>query len=541
MKNVKPFTLVLLLGALLLVGGTVTGQERGIAGSEDQELVVSITPSEIVFDPHHAYSASEAQLFTAIYEGLVTYDPRTLEPIPAAAQSWTVSPNGRVYTFTIRESARFWDGRPVRAQDFRNSWLRLIDPSERAEYASLFDIIQGAEAFRTGRSADPESVGIRALSSTQLQVTLEEPAAHFLKILCHHSFVPIHPLMLSGGDWNNLTEVPGSGPYYVASRNEREMVLLRNELYWDRANIVLPKIRYVMIEDPNMVSQMFNKGQIDWIAGDFSFELINNMDTLVYAPMFATQYFYFSLREESWKDSRVRKALALLVPWDEVRRNAAIPASTLVPPIPGYPQVQGVVSGSDDEAMKLLAEAGYPEGRGLPTLTFLLPAGAEEIRRMAAVMASVWKEKLDLEISISQVPYEQYFARVNTDPFTIATLIWIGDFADPLTFLQLWTGSSNLNNAGFTDEEFDRLVKRSMGQRGEERYATLADAERRLLDGAAVLPISHTPSVNMIDTEIIDGWYPNPLDIHPFKFMKFAEFTPIPGIVLAPGPNGAGG
>lgn len=540
MKNVDSVTLVL-LGALLLAGGAAAGQERDIAGSEDQELVVSLTPSEIVFDPHHAYSASEAQLFTAIYEGLVTYEPRTLEPIPAAAQSWSVSPDGRVYTFTIRESARFWDGRPVRAQDFRNSWLRLLDPSERAEYASLFDIIRGAEAFRTGRTADPESVGIRALSSTQLQVTLEEPAAHFLKILCHHSFVPIHPLMLDGGEWNGLTEVPGNGPYYVATRNGSEMVLLRNELYWDRANIVLPKIRYVFIESPDTVSQMFNKGQIDWITGDFSFELINNIDTLVYAPMFATQYFYFAQREEAWKDPQVRKALTLLVPWEEVRRNAAIPATTLVPPIPGYPQVQGIVSGSDEEAMKLLAEAGYPEGDGLPPLVFLLPSGSEEMRRMAAVMASAWKEKLDLEISISQVPFDQYFARVNTDPFTIATLTWIGDFADPLTFLQLWTSSSNLNTAGFSDEEFDRLVKNSFGQRGEARYATLADAERRLLDSAAVLPIGHTPSVNMIDTEIIDGWYPNPLDIHPFKFMKFAEFTSIPGIVLGPGRSGVGG
>lgn len=540
MKNVDSVTLVL-LGALLFAGGAAAGQERDIAGSEDQELVVSLTPSEIVFDPHHAYSASEAQLFTAIYEGLVTYEPRTLEPIPAAAQSWSVSPDGRVYTFTIRESARFWDGRPVRAQDFRNSWLRLLDPSERAEYASLFDIIRGAEAFRTGRTADPESVGIRALSSTQLQVTLEEPAAHFLKILCHHSFVPIHPLMLDGGEWNGLTEVPGNGPYYVATRNGSEMVLLRNELYWDRANIVLPKIRYVFIENPDTVSQMFNKGQIDWITGDFSFELINNIDTLVYAPMFATQYFYFSQREEAWKDPQVRKALTLLVPWEEVRRNAAIPATTLVPPIPGYPQVQGIVSGSDEEAMKLLAEAGYPEGDGLPPLVFLLPSGSEEMRRMAAVMASAWKEKLDLEISISQVPFDQYFVRVNTDPFTIATLTWIGDFADPLTFLQLWTSSSNLNTAGFSDEEFDRLVKNSFGQRGEARYSALADAERRLLDSAAVLPIGHTPSVNMIDTEIIDGWYPNPLDIHPFKFMKFAEFTSIPGIVLSTGRSGVGG
>jgi peptide/nickel transport system substrate-binding protein/oligopeptide transport system substrate-binding protein len=108
---------------------------------------------------------------------------------------------------------------------------------------------------------------------------------------------------------------------------------------------------------------------------------------------------------------------------------------------------------------------------------------------------------------------------------------WIGDFADPLTFLQMWISDSNVNDAGFSDPRYDELIDRSMVQSGTQRYETLSSAEEILLQSGTVLPISHSPSINLIDLRAVNGWYPNPLDIHPFRYLEFTDRVPVPGVV----------
>jgi peptide/nickel transport system substrate-binding protein/oligopeptide transport system substrate-binding protein len=185
--------------------------------------------------------------------------------------------------------------------------------------------------------------------------------------------------------------------------------------------------------------------------------------------------------------------------------------------------------------MTLLEESGFPKGKGLPPLLIKIPDGMESMRQ-ASVMAAAWKE-WGITTEIKTYPYAQYFEILKDGDYTLGTMTWIADFADPLAFLQMWMSSSNLNSGKYADSAYDDLIRKSMSQSGEERYKTLSEAESILLRTAQVLPIGHNPAINLIDLQFIDGWYQNPLDIHPFKYLTFAPYKPLKGVVSLPLPG----
>ncbi|MDR1625011.1 MAG: peptide ABC transporter substrate-binding protein [Spirochaetia bacterium] len=501
------------------------------------EFVVAYSPTGLVFNPLKSYASTEAQIFTAMYEGLVAYSPSSLDPVPAVARSWDVSADGKTYTFRLREDARYTNGDTLSAEDFRASWLKFLDPQSEAEYSFLYDIIRGARGYRTGANPDPESVGIKALSPSLLQVVLEEPATHFLKILCHHSFLPVHPSMLAHEDWNSLPEIIGNGAYRLVRHDAQHILFEKNPYYWDAANVKIPTLRIVFVEDADETIRRFNDYDIHWVAGAPTLDGILYRDTIIINPLFATSYFYFANFAPPWNDEKIRRALALLVPWDKVRSKSFqfLPADTLVPSIPRYPAPETITETKREEALALLLDGGFPEGRGLPPLLIKIPEDAES-RRLASAMAEAWKEQ-GIESKIKAYPFSQYFEVLKDGGFTLAAMTWIADFADPLAFLQMWTSSNNLNSGKYTDPAYDELIRKSMGQSGEERYKTLSLAESVLLKTGQVLPVGHNPALNLIDLQFIDGWYQNPLDIHPFKHLGFAPYKPLKGVVrFSPAP-----
>ncbi len=515
-----------------ILGSVVTAQESEPENQRaDDELTVSLLPTKLELDPVKSFTSTEGQIFTALYEGLVSYHPMTLDPIPAVAQRWEVGPNGRVYRFYLRPDARYWNGDQVTAAHFRDAWFAHIEPDSESSYGFLFDVIEGARAYRTGQEEGPETIGIEAESETVLVVRLAEPANHFLDILCHHSFVPIHPDMQGVSDWNEMDTVLGNGPYYITDRGDNELILTRNEVYWDRGNVAIPRIRFTFREDYEGVTEDFNKGLIDWVMSGMSLQNVDRPFGVSINPMFATSYFYFSTDSLPGSDPRVREALAKLVPWPDVRSDELYftPATNLVPEIPNYPDVEGITEQQVDEAMELLSEAGYPNGEGIPEITVTIP-DTEDNRRVARIFKESWESRLNVTVSIDSVVWDRYFDYVEEADYDMATLSWIGDYADPLTFLQMWTTDSNLNNAGFSSSEFDELVNEATVEAGRRRNSSLAEAETILLSSALVLPISHSPAINLIDMAGIGGWHQNPLDVHPFKHLRFRAGDPVPGV-----------
>ncbi|MCL2243420.1 MAG: peptide ABC transporter substrate-binding protein [Treponema sp.] len=500
------------------------------------ELTVTFSKQDIELDFRKSYFASEAQIYTAIYEGLFSYHPFTLEPVAAVAERWALSEDKKQWTFTLRQSARFWNGDPVRAEDFRAAWISLLEPERESPYSSLFDIIEGARDFRNGIEKDPAKVGIIASDRRTLVVKLNSPASFFPAMLCHHSFSPIHSSMLnrkwSPSETSDWTPPVSNGPFRINTMDEKSIVLLKNEQYWDRRNVSLNKLIIKLTETAEEASVLWNTGEARWIAGDVNVESLTDRSGIQVNVMFATHYYYIRSDIRPWNDARVRRAMTLVLPWEEIRSAYSLPADTLIFPITGYPRVEGISETNYEEAQRLMSEAGYPGGARMPDLVIRLTP-SREASRIGGLMAVAWKEILGFNVRVEVIPYERYFQSMKENGYTIGSSTWIGDFADPYTFLQMWRRDSNLNDARYNDADYEALIEKSMLEEGNARLTTLANAEKLLLDRGVVLPISYSPALNIVDTAELEGWYPNALDIHPFKYISFRTFTPLPGVVLA--------
>ena len=505
--------------------------------SNRAELTVVFSKNDIELDLRKSYMASEAQLYTAIYEGLFSYHPLTLEPVPAAVEKWELSPDKKQWTFTIKQNARFSNGDSLRAEDFRAAWISLLEPGRQSPYSSLFDIIEGARDFRNGIEKNGEKVGVLAPDEKTLVVKLISPASFFPAMLCHHSFSPIHPSMLKRTNWslgaNKAAWSPPvcNGPYRIESMNDERIVFVKNAEYWDRRRVSLEKITVRFSESAENASAMWNSGEGRWIAGDVDIESLTDRSGIQMNVMFATHYYYIRCADKPWNDARVRRAMVLVLPWEEIRSGLFLPAQTLIYPITGYPKVQGISETNYEEAEKLMKEAGFAGGVGMPELVIRLNP-SREAARIGALMAGAWKEKLGINVRVEIIPYERYLQSMKESGYVIGSSTWIGDFADPYTFLQMWRRDSNLNEARHDDAEYEALIEKSMLEEGETRLATLADAEKLLLDRGVVLPISYSPALNIVDTNEVDGWYPNALDIHPFKYLSFKSLRPLPGVAV---------
>ncbi len=482
-------------------------------------------------DPLHVYTTTGLEISTGIYEGLVTYHPLTMEPLPGVAKRWEISQDGLKYRFFLRENALYNNGTPVKAKDFVNSWIRMLKPSNRAEYSFLFDIIKGAKDFRTGRITDPEKVGIKAVSDKELDVELEKPASYFLKLLCHTAFSPVYPGYLKEDSWNGKGIIIGNGPYLMYKRDSKEIVLKKNNLYWDAKNVKIGTIVIKFMNDATKISKEFQKGEIQW-SDDWDSKIIKNTNDIVAHPSFGTGYFFFITDKKPWNDYRVRKGISLLIPWKQLRKKLfLLPTSTLVPSIPGYPKLHGLEEKDEKAAFTLLKEAGYENGKGLPDIRIkvIKDTGAQD---MAKEIKKIWEKTLPLKVKIESYDFNTYVKKIKKGDCTMGASTWIGDFADPLTFLNLWTSSSNLNDAKYSNKEYDKLIEESDSISGEKRYKLLSEAEKILLDQVVVIPLYNAPSFNLIDLDSIGGWFPNPLNIHPLKYLYYKKATLPPGVVL---------
>ncbi len=492
-------------------------------GDTPTKLTIAFTGGDLTLDPLHSYRTTELQIATGIYEGLVSYDPETLQPVPGVAYRWEISENARRYEFFLRKRARFSNGDPVTAEDFRQSWLRILDPEDEGEYSFLFDVIAGARSYRKGETDNPVSVGIKAPDPQTLIVELEQPAAHFLSMLAHMTFVPVHESYRNRSGWEWSAPLITNGAFSPSKLNGDTLLLEKNPQYWDHWNVALSEIGLDFSDDTQAITESLLNDQVHWaVTADMSM-LEDDRYTQV-SPLFATSYLYFRSDSKPWNDERVRKGLALLVRWNQIRSSISqFPTSTLVPRMGDYPEVTGLEEQNVQKGLELLEEAGFPEGRGLPTIVFLMIPGTTAAQA-ATQIATAWREYLSVDVDMEMVAWSEYSQRVEEGGFTVGSSTWIGDFADPLAFLQMWTAGSRLNDARFAGEGYDRIIDKAMSELDEERYKLLAEAEEKLLtDDVVVLPLAHTLSVNFIDREKIGGWYPNLLDVHPFKYLRFRE------------------
>ena len=472
-------------------------------------------------NPQTTSYASDAQMLTGLYEGLFTYDPVNLSPTYAIATDYRISRDKKRWTFTINANACFSNGEKITAADVRDSWLRLLS-TPNAPYASLLDVIVGAEAYRTGKGSADE-VAIYANTESSLSIHLIKPANYLPRVLCHSAFSIVH---------RNPTVY--SGPFYLDDMQAGYYSLKKNEYYWDKDSVELDQIVFYQSNDEIENAYYFNTGIADWVTASLDTSYLIDKNAFHYNAEFATSYFFFKADDSVWSYPEFRTALFEAVPWEELRKDYYVQAQTFVYPLSGYPEINGYSYTDAAEAKNLMDAArekyGIAQDKTL-TLLFEMPENSVSSERLA-LLSDAWAP-LGVELQVRTKTAYEYYGNVRASNANMFIYTWIGDFADPLAFLELFRGDSTLNDSGWKNAEYDRLINEAAGAGDEERYKLLGQAETILLDSCMVIPVHHPVISNVIDKNTCGGWTENAFDIHPLKYLyKKTAATTVPNVVM---------
>ncbi len=480
----------------------------------DKSFIILESQTTHNLNPQLTSHSDDVQILTGLYEGLFTYNPQSLEPVPAVASNYKISRDKKRWTFKINPEACFSNGEKITADSVRKSWIQMLK-NPAAPYVSLLDVVEGAAKFRNGQCTE-EEVGIYAVDVNTLLIHLEKPANYLPKLLCHTAFSVVYP-----------TEGVYSGPYVLSEQNENITVLTKNPYYWDKENVFMEQITFIQSSDRDENAYFYNTGMVDLVSAVIDYDKIINKNTIQFNAQFGTSYFFFRSaakkgQEKSiWDIKEFRQALLEAIPWERVRQNYYFPAETYVYPLKGYPNVEGFNYTDTIEAKKIMDAArekyGIPKDKKIPLL-MELPQNSfskEDLK----VYADAWKE-LGVTLKIKETPGYMYYEGLANSKADICSYSWIGDFVDPLAFLELFRSDSSLNDSGWKNEKFDELLEKAAIVSDTERYNLLGQAESLLLDECVVIPLQHPPALNIVNTEEITGWSPNAFDLHPLKYIK---------------------
>ncbi|GHV02300.1 ABC transporter substrate-binding protein [Spirochaetia bacterium] len=526
-KGVIVAVLALCAAGALFAGG---GQAKTTAGSKSGTEFIIGNGTEIQsLDPTQIEGVPESRVNRAIFEGLVGYDPHTNKAVPGVAESWTVSADGTVLTFKIRNGVTWSDGTPITAQTFVDSWLYELNPTTASKYAYMPGmVVKGADKYNT-QGGQPSDVAIRAVDERTFEVTLVGNAPYAIDMMAHYAFnpLPMHVINRYGADWIKKENIVSNGPFVLQEWIPNDhLTILANDKYWNKANVFLTKITYLPIEDTNTAFQAYRNGEIDW-STNIPLALIDELklrDDYQVAPQMGSYFYYVNVNHPILKDVRIRKALSMgfdrqeLI--DRVVKGGQLPGYSLAPPIGDY---KPATSAPMDvaAAKQLLVEAGYPNGQGLPTFTIMYNT-LDSHKVIAEYMQQAWKNNLGVNVVLQNLEWATFLEERKTSRMELGRAGWIADYADAQNFLDLLITGGGNNDGGYSDPEYDRLIRRaSTLPGGAERDQVLHDAEALAITrDQAVIPIYYYVSQNIIDLSKWDGWYPTPQDVHPWTGIK---------------------
>jgi len=524
------------LGVCLFVFAGCARERPVDAAAARNVLLIGNGPAPQSLDPHVSTGTSELNIQMALFEGLVAPHPETLEPLPAVAREWEFSEDGLTCTFYLREAARWSDGKPVVAADFVAAWRRALDPRQGTPYAYMLYVIEGAEALNQGKPDTAEHLGVRAKGERTLELRLSRPVPYLMSLLMHPVWYPVpsHALSEGGtadlsGPWTQEEGFIGNGPFVLAGESPGQFIeVSRNPHYWDRGTVALNGIRFHVFDDPAAEERAYLAGQLHVTdalpPARVGAYMKRNDPALRIDPYLGTYYILPNSRQGVLGDRRVRRALSLAIDRhalvDNLLGAGQRAAGGFVPDnMPGY-GAEFPVLHAPDEAKRLLAEAGYPEGTGFPVLEYLFNS-SESHRKIAEALQSMWASVLGIEVRLVNQEWRTYLQRRANGDFQLARAVWIGDYPEPSTFLDLWTSGSGNNWIGWTHPEYDSLIQRaSLSMEPETRMELYRQAESVLLQEDAVIPLYYYVTAYLKDPAV-RGWSANLLDWHPYKYLYF--------------------
>ena len=495
MKKLVSLALAILMClSLVACGGSSSGGNISDMAAATTEAPASTTPAadvaqEMTFvlsdepdgiDPTVTNNSFAMYVLCNCFEGLVTYDPSG-SIVPGCAESWDISEDGTVYTFHLRDGLKWSDGTPLTANDFVYSIQRVLTPSTTAQYYSMMaDYIKGAKEFYEG-TATAEELGAKALDDQTLEITLIQPTSFFIDVVSMWCYFPVQEATITanGDRWTASADTYiSNGPFKMEQINLGEgYVLVKNENYWDADNVTLEKLTFRFILDSATALTAYESGDVDGIrsipSADYARLVASNAGVNV-VPNYGTVYYNINCSKAPYDNPLVRKALNLAIDRKTIIENVvqidAEPAYSFL--APGYGvdgkditadrSTFGLSETADVEAAQAaLAEAGYPNGEGFPTLQLSYYSN-DTVKKVVEAMAEMFKTNLNINVEISSNDWAIYYESIQTGDYEVGAMGWSADYLNPMSFLPLFKTGDSTNNAFYSNSAYDDLVNQIM-------------------------------------------------------------------------------
>lgn len=508
MKKVVAIFLTLLL--LIMAGCTTTesGTEKkkdNDGKKEEQEKVLLLNNGDepTSFDPPIGFDSVSWNALNNLMEGLTRLG-KNHEPEAATAEKWDISPDGKTYTFTLRDDAKWSNGKPVTAHDFEFAWKRLANPETASPAAFLANFIEGAEAFNTG-AGSADGMKVKAVDDQTLEVTLVAPTNFFLSLISNPAFFPVHKETVEGNpNWAAEADTfVGNGPFKLTKwAHDSEFEFERNEHYWDADNVKLDKVHWAMIDDSNTEYQMFKTGELHQsdVPSELSEQLFGEGKAKV-EDQSGTYFYRFNVNKPPFDNENIRKAFAYAVDQQKivefVTRNKEKPAYGFVgygfkdPSGGDFRDVGGDLVKFDAEKAKEflkkgMEEAGYDK---LPEITMTYNT-SDAHKNIAETLQQMFKETLGVEIKLANMEWNVFSDEQKAGNLQFSRGSFLADYGDPINFLENFQTGHSMNRTGWSNTEFDNLIKQAKAENDEaKRFELMHQAEQILFEEMPIFPI----------------------------------------------------
>jgi oligopeptide transport system substrate-binding protein len=512
--------LSILLATCVTLTGCGSSETNVVAGNKSGTLYWGNGTEPQSLDPQIATGVPEHHVISAVMEGLVLKDRKTLEPRPGVAKTWDISNDGRVYTFYLRENAKWSNGDAHTAQDYVWSWWRALQTTLGNQYAYMLFPIKNAKRYYDGETSDFSDVGVKAIDNLTLQVTLTNPTPYFLQLLDHYSLFPVHQATIEkfgrpderGTRWSYEGNLVGNGPYKLEEwKINRHITVTKNPHYWDEANVSINSIVFKPVDNAVTEERMFRAGALHVTssipADKIAIYQEKSAPELKITPYLGTYFYRLNINTPQLQDKRVRRALGMAIDRkqlvDNITKGGQIPAYTMTPPgTMGY-FPESTLNFDPEAAKRLLAEAGYPNGEGFPPVEILYNTN-EGHRKIAVALQEMWKNYLNIDIKLLNQEWKVYLATESAGDYQISRGGWIGDYVDPNNFLDMFLCNGGNNRTGWCNEEYDRLILEVAPSQSshEERLKIFQQAETMLLEDMPIIPVYTYTSIKLLHPSV---------------------------------------
>lgn len=492
---------------------------NGMPLADDQTFTYRVLDEHSSVDPQVVEDVSGSEIVRDLFEGLYNQD-RYGKLVPGVATSYDVSDDKKVYTFHLRDNAKWSDGKPVTAGDFVYAWRRLADPELASPYQWFIEImgVKNGGAVMSG-DMPTDQLGVKAVDDHTLEVTLEQPLPYFVLTTTHASTFPAPRWVIEehGAEWTKPGNIVGNGAYVLTEHvpNERS-VRERNPMYWDNEHTIIDKVTALVINDENVAVTRFKAGELDRTeipTGQYPRFKKEMPEATVVFPRLCSYYYTLNVSDKGpdyLKDVRVRQALSYAIDRDiiveKVTQGGQIPAYTFTPgatagfEVPRVDYATWSQAERNAKARALMEEAGYGDGLDVK----LIYNTSEGHKKIAIAISQMWKQTLGVNTTLENQEWKTFLQTRGNKDYEVARAGWCGDYNEASTFLDLVQSNSGYNDAGYSNPEVDQLLAQAKTM--DDPQPNYTKVEEILAHDMPIIPIYHYTGNYLMNPELKPSW-----------------------------------